>query len=60
MLKIGYIPQMWLNIAHNTYDSLGHTVTFRIVLYGDGMVHHFLEMTPILGYNELWSLSIVF
>ena len=60
MLKIGNVPQMWLNIAHNTYYGLGHTVTFLIVLDGDGMVHHFLEMAPILGYNELWSLSIVF
>jgi hypothetical protein len=51
---------MGLNIAHNAYNGLGHPVAFRIVLNGYGVVHHFLEMASVLGYNELWSLRIVF
>ena len=59
MLKVRNIPQMRLNITHDTNDGLGNFVSFLPIFNGHGVIYHFLEMSSVLGNNELRALSII-
>lgn len=60
MLKVGYVPQMGLQIAHYADDGLGLFIAFVPVRYGNGMVHHFLKMAAVFRNKKLWAFGVVF
>lgn len=60
MLKIRDIPEMGLQISHDTYYGLCHLVALLAVFNSNRVVYHFLEMPAVLGYEEMGTFRVVF
>ena len=60
MLKIRYITQMRIQIAHDGNDALCAFIPMFTILQGDAMIYHFLDMSTIFRNDQLRTLCIVF
>lgn len=60
VLKIGDVPEVGLQVAHDTDDGLGHFVALLTVFNTNRIVDHFLEMPAVFGYEEMGTFCVVF
>ena len=59
MLEIGHVTQMREHIAHDIYNRVGTTLTFRTVLYSQRIVNHILYAAPVFGKRHSFLLGII-
>jgi hypothetical protein len=59
MFKVVHIPQVWEHVPHDVDNRVRAFGTFLAILDTHAMIHHVLDVAPVLGQDQFLFLCIV-